>query len=68
MKEIVMMEDSRIISDAAYNAKSLLRNERKRLWGKHTRGPFRGVVEEEGISFKDRLELALEVVKKLGVP
>lgn len=68
LKEIVWKEDSRIINDIAYQERSLLRGRKKRPWSRHTRGPFRGIAGEEGISFKERLALAAEVVEKLGVP
>ena len=37
---VVMMESSRIINDVAYHERSLLRNKRKRPYGRHTRGPL----------------------------
>ncbi|MDP8023186.1 MAG: hypothetical protein ACP5LF_02030 [Nitrososphaeria archaeon] len=35
---VVMIESSRIINDVAYHERPLLRNKRKRPYGRHTRG------------------------------
>ncbi|MDG6931801.1 MAG: hypothetical protein JRN26_08430 [Nitrososphaerota archaeon] len=67
MDQIIRREDVKIVNDAAYMERSLFRNERKRPWGRRTRGPFRGIIEE-GVTFEQKLKLAKKVVNKLGVP
>lgn len=68
VEEICRMEEERAIDEFVNEERSLLRDERKRPWGSRTRKPFRGTVDSVKPTFRERLELAKNVVKILGLP
>jgi len=68
VEEICRMEEERAIDEFVNEERSLLRDERKRPWGSRTRRPFRGIIDSVKPTFRERLELAKNVVKRLGLP
>lgn len=68
VEEICTREEIRIIGEFVNEERDLLRDERKRRWGYRTRRPFRGIIDTIKPTFTEILNLAGEVVEKLGLP
>ncbi|MDI6642089.1 MAG: hypothetical protein QME68_07250 [Elusimicrobiota bacterium] len=68
VEKLCRNEENKIINQILQEERALLRNEKKRPWSIRTRRPFRGVVDAVNPTFKQKLELAVKVVKILGLP
>ncbi len=68
VREICRGEEDRIIDEFVNEERALLRDEKKRPWGNRTRRPFRGIIDTVKPTFSEILELAGNVVEKLGLP
>jgi hypothetical protein len=57
-----------LVQEISREERYSLRSEKKRPWSIKTRRPFRGVIDKVEITFRESLELAEKVAKKLGHP